>query len=147
MVQALNESGVPALGVDISGVAVAQARSRGALAIQAGLAQRLPAEGRWGTVLLMDGNIGIGGDVDALLRRCRDLLAPGGTVIVEVDPRPGWHQTGRVRTIGAVCDPAGVSWTRTGAEVVRRLAATLDLLVVEEWTASGRSFVRLQTTD
>ena len=63
MVQALNESGVPALGVDMSQVAVQRTRSRGALAIKARLNERLPAEGRWGTVLLMDGNIGIDGDV------------------------------------------------------------------------------------
>jgi glycosyltransferase A (GT-A) superfamily protein (DUF2064 family)/2-polyprenyl-3-methyl-5-hydroxy-6-metoxy-1,4-benzoquinol methylase len=145
MVQALNESGLPALGVDMSAMAVEVARSRGALAIQARLAERLPAEGRWGTVLLMDGNIGIDGDVGALLRRCRALLAPGGTIIVEVDPRPAWHQTRRVHLstdIGGYS--ADLVWTRTGATAVRRLAGQLDLLVVEEWTADGRAFLSLQ---
>jgi glycosyltransferase A (GT-A) superfamily protein (DUF2064 family)/SAM-dependent methyltransferase len=146
MVQALNESGVPALGVDISQVAVQRARSRGALAIQARLDQRLPGEGRWGTVLLMDGNIGIDGDVGALLQRCQALLAPGGTIIVEVDPRPTWHQTRRVQL---TADTGGYSaeliWTRTGTAAVRRLAVLLDLLVVEEWSAGGRAFLSLQS--
>jgi glycosyltransferase A (GT-A) superfamily protein (DUF2064 family)/SAM-dependent methyltransferase len=146
MVQALNEAGVPALGVDMSAIAVQEARSRGALAIQSSLADRLPAEGRWGTVLLMDGNIGIDGDVPALLQRCRTLLMPGGSIIVEVDSSPTWHQTRRVRlTADRVGYSAELTWTRIGAAVVRRLAVALDLLVVEEWTAAGRAFLSLQS--
>jgi glycosyltransferase A (GT-A) superfamily protein (DUF2064 family)/SAM-dependent methyltransferase len=146
MVRALNEAGIPALGVDMSAMAVHEARSRGALAIRASLAERLPAEGRWGTVLLMDGNIGIDGDVAALLQRCRTLLMPGGCIIIEVDSHPSWHQTRRLRLIA---DPVGYSaeltWTRIGAAAVQRLAGPLDLLAVEEWTAEGRAFLSLQS--
>jgi glycosyltransferase A (GT-A) superfamily protein (DUF2064 family) len=146
MVQALNEAGVPALGVDMSAMAVQEARSRGALAIQSSLADRLPAEGRWGTVLLMDGNIGIDGDVAALLQRCRTLLMPGGSIIVEVDFRPTWHQTRRVRlTADRVGYSAELTWARVGAAAVRRLAVPLDLVVVEEWNADGRAFLSLQS--
>jgi SAM-dependent methyltransferase len=146
MVQALNEAGVPALGVDMSAIAVQETRLRGALAIQSSLADRLPAEGRWGTVLLMDGNIGIDGDVTALLKRCRTLLMPGGSIIVEVDSRPTWHQTRRVRlTADRTRYSAELTWTRTGAAAVRRLAVLLDLLVVEEWAAGGRAFLSLQS--
>jgi glycosyltransferase A (GT-A) superfamily protein (DUF2064 family)/SAM-dependent methyltransferase len=145
MVRALNEAGVPALGVDMSAIAVLKARSRGALAIQSSLADRLPAEGRWGTVLLMDGNIGIDGDVTALLQRCRTLLMPGGSIMVEVDSRPTWHQTRRVRlTADRFGYSAELAWTRIGAAAVRRLAIPLDLLVVEEWTADRRAFLSLQ---
>jgi glycosyltransferase A (GT-A) superfamily protein (DUF2064 family) len=146
MVQALNEAGVPTLGVDMSAIAVQETRLRGALAIQSSLADRLPAEGRWGTVLLMDGNIGIDGDVTALLKRCRTLLMPGGSIIVEVDSRPTWHQTRRVRlTADRTRYSAELTWTRTGAAAVRRLAVLLDLLVVEEWAAGGRAFLSLQS--
>jgi glycosyltransferase A (GT-A) superfamily protein (DUF2064 family)/SAM-dependent methyltransferase len=146
MVQALSEAGVPALGVDMSAAAVRGARSRGALAIRARLAERLPAEGRWGTVLLMDGNIGIDGNVGALLARCRNLLVPGGAIIAEVDPCPTWHQTGRVRLTAEESGcTAELTWTRTGAAEVRRLAGPLDLLVVEEWTAGSRAFLSLQS--
>ncbi len=48
----------------------------------------MPGAGRWRTVLLADGNIGIGGDPAALLRRVLALLGPGGRVLAEVDP-PG----------------------------------------------------------
>jgi SAM-dependent methyltransferase len=146
MVQALNESGISALGVDMSAVAVKRARSRGALAIQARLAERLPAEGRWETVLLMDGNIGIGGDVGALLQRCRALVAPGGAIIVEVDSRPARHLTRRVRlTAHGSGYGAELMWTRTGAAAVRRLAGPLDLLVVEEWIAGNRAFLAIRS--
>ena len=146
MVQALNEAGVAALGVDMSAIAVTVTRSRGALAMQARLTERLPAEGRWGTVLLMDGNVGIDGDVAAVLQRCRTLLMPGGWIIVEVDTRPTWHQTRRIRlTADRAQYSAELAWTRTGIAAVRWLAAPLDLLVVEEWTAGGRAFLSLQS--
>lgn len=35
-------------------------------------------------MLLLRGNIGIGGDPISLLRRCRGLLRPGGIVVVDV---------------------------------------------------------------
>ena len=146
MVQALAEAGIPALGVDMSAVAVWGTRSRGALAIQAKLADRLPAEGRWETVLLMDGNIGIDGNIGALLERCRSLLLPGGTIIVEIDPRPDWHQTRRVRLTAQTSGfSAELIWTRTGAATVRRQARPLDLLVDEEWSAGGRAFLSLKS--
>jgi 2-polyprenyl-3-methyl-5-hydroxy-6-metoxy-1,4-benzoquinol methylase len=58
---ALAERGIPALGVDISQAAVARAREAGAAALHRSVFDALPAQGRWATVLLADGNIGIGG--------------------------------------------------------------------------------------
>ena len=58
---ALTERGIPALGVDISGTAVARVRRAGATALHRSVFDPLPGEGRWATVLLADGNIGIGG--------------------------------------------------------------------------------------
>ncbi|WP_433129014.1 class I SAM-dependent methyltransferase [Micromonospora sp. CA-240977] len=85
---ALTRAGVTAVGVDISAQAVRLTRARGAIALQRDVLAPLPAEGRWAHVLLIDGNIGIGGDPVALLGRCHDLLRPGGTVLVELEP-PG----------------------------------------------------------
>jgi hypothetical protein len=98
MVRALTESGRSALGIDVSGYAVNASMRKGALALRARIEDPLPAEGRWGTVLLMDGNVGIGGSVADLLARCRQLVAPGGLIICEVDPvgsppRPGDRRT------------------------------------------------------
>jgi len=85
IVAALTEHGRLALGIDIAEHAVALTRARGMNAVRRDVFGSLPGEGRWATILLLDGNIGIGGDVDALLRRSLALLAPGGRVLVEID--------------------------------------------------------------
>ena len=83
---ALTERGVVALGVDISRTAVDRVRQAGAPALHRSVFAPLPGHGRWGTVLLADGNIGIGGRPARLLRRCAELLAPGGQILIEAEP-------------------------------------------------------------
>ena len=73
-----------ALGIDPAPRAVAEALERGAPVLQRSVFTPLPGEGRWGTALLLDGNVGIGGDPVHLLRRCAELLRPGGLVLAEV---------------------------------------------------------------
>lgn len=46
----------------------------------------VPMEGRWATVLVFDGNVGIGGDPIRPLTRCRQLTNADGQVLVEVEP-------------------------------------------------------------
>ena len=83
----------------------------------------------------MDGNIGIGGDVYALLRRCRSLVAAGGLILCEVDPDPDRHERFDVtlRSGGIASRP--MPWVRIGGRALRDTAATVDLLVEEEWRA------------
>src|SRR3954447_7892862 len=88
LVVALQQVGHIALGIDDSLAAIDLARSRGAPALCRSVFDQLPAERRWGSVLLFDGNIGIGGDPVMLLRRVADLISPVGQIVVEVDP-PG----------------------------------------------------------
>ena len=88
LVLALCELGIAALGVDASPRAVDLARALGAATLERSVFDALPGEGRWPTVLLFDGNVGIGGDPATLLRRVGDLLAPHGRAFVEVEP-PG----------------------------------------------------------
>src|ERR1700749_635081 len=83
---ALTERGIPALGVDISRAAVAQVRQAGAAALYRSVFDPLPGPGRWATVLLADGNIGIGGRPARSLYRCAQLMAPGGRLLVEAEP-------------------------------------------------------------
>lgn len=92
LVVALGELGIPALGVDASEQAVRSARGRGASVLQYSIFDRLPGEGRWRSVLLFDGNVGIGGSPAALLERVRELLAEDGTALVETQP-PGTTTT------------------------------------------------------
>ena len=70
----LGRQGRQAVGLDTSRVAVRLARSGGATALCRSIFDPAPGEGRWDTVLLADGNVGIGGDPAALLARCRDLI-------------------------------------------------------------------------
>lgn len=82
--RALAASGRLALGIDPAPAAAEEAARRGAPVLRRSVFAPLPGEGRWGTALLLDGNVGIGGDPVALLRRCRELVRPGGHVIAEV---------------------------------------------------------------
>lgn len=144
MVRALTRSGRAALGVDMSAVAVATSLAAGGPALRRLVADRLPAEGRWGTALLMDSNLGIGGDAVALLRRCRELVEPGGLIICEVDPEPERHEVHQVVLRTAAVASVPMAWSRVGAAALTRLAASLDLVLHEEWVAGGRAFVALR---
>src|SRR6476469_10226998 len=62
LVAHLVQRGVPALGVDQSATAVALARRSGAPVLRRDVFDPLPGTGRWHTVLLADGNVGLGGD-------------------------------------------------------------------------------------
>jgi SAM-dependent methyltransferase len=83
---ALGRRGLPALGIDISAAAVELTRARGAAAVRASIFAPAPPDTRWDTVLLADGNIGIGGDPLALLLRAKALLTPHGRIVVELNP-------------------------------------------------------------
>jgi len=142
---ALAERGIPVLGVDISRTAVARVHQAGACALHRSVFDPLPGQGRWGTVLLADGNIGIGGFPDELLRRCARLLAPGGLVLIEaehddIDERmTAWleHADGRRGPV--------FPWARLGVSALLKLAAAVGLRVLEEWDRAGRAFVSVTT--
>ncbi len=144
LVRALSESGRSALGVDVSAEAVATSRRQGAPALRAAVDDRLPAEGRWRTVVLLDGNVGIGGDVSALLRRCRQLVVPGGLVLVEVDPEDRPEQATWIRLRSEEVTSPPVRWSRIGAAALVQAASALGLWASEEWSAGGRAFVALR---
>ncbi|HEX5199142.1 MAG TPA: methyltransferase domain-containing protein [Actinoplanes sp.] len=104
----LARRGCPALGIDISDVAVRLARRRGATALRRDVFGPLPGAGRWQHVLLADGNIGIGGDPARLLRRCRRLLAPHGRLHVEA-AAPGTAGWSGPAVVTPVSGPEGWS--------------------------------------
>jgi glycosyltransferase A (GT-A) superfamily protein (DUF2064 family) len=145
MVQALTESGLAALGVDMSSVAVGMSRARGGLALRRRIDEPLPAEGRWGTALLMDTNVGLGGNVTALLARCLRLVISGGLIICEVDQMPERHEVHTVVLRTEVATSPPLAWSRIGTSALVRAARSLDLFLVEEWTSGGRAFVALRS--
>ena len=144
LVGELARQGRHALGLDISPAALRLARRAGGTVIRRSVFDPLHGEGMWGTVLLADGNIGIGGRPAALLQRCRELLTPGGRVLVEVE-RPG---TGRRDTRIRLERGAEVSewfgWAHVGVDAVDELAAAAQLRVAETWHETGRWFAALE---
>ena len=102
----LSRMGRLALGVDLVRDAVHQAVERGATALHRDVFAPLPGEGRWQTALLADGNVGIGGDPVALLRRLRAVISEDGRVVVDLTPPGTGLTTGWVR-LGPSAAPAG----------------------------------------
>ncbi|WP_327668591.1 MULTISPECIES: class I SAM-dependent methyltransferase [unclassified Streptomyces] len=146
LVAELAGQGRTALGVDVSDAAVAHSRGLGGQALCRSVFDPLPGEGRWNTVLLMDGNIGIGGEPAALLARVGQLLAPGGMLIVEaapvdVDERASVQVTDSPGRSGGHPFP----WARLGTPALLRYAAGAGLRPVDQWSVGGRCFAALRT--
>ncbi|MDF8262684.1 class I SAM-dependent methyltransferase [Luteipulveratus flavus] len=142
MVRALAERGIPALGVDIAQVAVELAVRRGALALPRDVFARLPGEGRWRTVLVLDGNSGIGGDLGGLLGRLRQVVGPRGLLVVESGSRtPGTHEVLTARFAGG--GPA-FRWGVASADVIAGVAEQSGLVAQERWACNERDFVALR---
>lgn len=143
VVNLLLRHGIPALGVDDSPHAVRLARERGAAAVRRDVFAALPGEGRWSHAILLDGNIGIGGDPARLLRRAADLVEPGGSVIVEVDPAIRGIVTEGVRVRAARAMSPWFPWARVGFDTVAATAAEAGLLPARSMTVAGRACVEL----
>jgi SAM-dependent methyltransferase len=123
LTQLLAERGAIVLGIDVVPEAIWQTRDRGVAAILRDVFERVPAEGRWETVLLADGNLGIGGDPVRLLRRIAQLLAPGGRVVADVAPPGTGLHSGTVRLSAGGLTSEPFPWSVVGADVVADVAA------------------------
>ncbi|MFF0791210.1 class I SAM-dependent methyltransferase [Streptomyces spiralis] len=148
LVAALAARGRPVLGIDVSEAAVARTVGLGGPALCRSVFEPLPGEGRWDTALLMDGNVGIGGDPRVLLRRLTRLLRPGGLLIaeaatVDIDERVEVqvvHQADVAPGAGAP-----FPWARVGAPALLRHAGRAGWRAVDQWTAGGRCFAALRS--
>jgi SAM-dependent methyltransferase len=155
LVVALADRGVPALGVDVSIQAVQRCLERGAAVLHRDAFERLPGEGRWQHVVLADGNIGIGGDPVSLLRRCRALLADGGSILLELTPGAGlWCGTAYLESTDADEPVDGLTvlealdagpwfpWAVLGPHAVDEVAAEAGLTIGAR-AEGDRCFVEL----
>jgi SAM-dependent methyltransferase len=142
-VAALVGAGQVALGIDVSAAAVSAAARRGAPAVRVSVFDDVPSAGSWATALLLDGNIGIGGDPAALLARVHQLLAPGGAALVELDPPdlPAGRFHAYVEHAGRV--GPRFPWARVGPAQINELAASSRFSVAELRSETGRWFARL----
>jgi len=142
----LTKLGIPALGVDQSQTAVELARRSGAPALRRDVFERLPGTGRWETVLLADGNVGIGGDPQRLLRRVRDLLRPGGQAHVEVGGHGARHGVVRARLRGRDgTSGSWFPWAHVSVGGLEPLAEAAGLSLVRVWEVGGRCFADLSS--
>jgi rSAM/selenodomain-associated transferase 1 len=128
---ALAARGVTTLGIDTSAGAVAQACRRGGSALCRDVFAAVPGEGRWAHVLLVDGNIGIGGDPARLLRRCAALLRPGGSVLAELEAGDTglWQGYAHLAYGHPARRTPPFRWARLGVGAVHRLSDTAGLTV------------------
>lgn len=135
--------GHPVLGVDIVREAVEQARRRGIPALRRNVFDTMPGEGSWDTVLLADGNIGIGGSPLALLRRAAELLDSGGRVVSDLaGPGTGLRvHAARIATLGR--RSATFPWAQVGPDAIESLAAGAGLGVERVGERRGRWFAVL----
>ena len=144
LTRALHQLGHPALGIDVSPAAVRLAHARGATALRRDVFGPLPGHGRWRHLLLADGNIGIGGEPGALLRRCRELLARDGRLHVEL-ASPGtrsWSGYARIRH-EARAPSAPFRWAQLAADDLAGVADASALQILNTWTEANRWFATL----
>jgi SAM-dependent methyltransferase len=140
---ALGERGVPALGIDVTPYAVELSRMAGGLALRRDVFDRVPGTGRWQTVLLADGNIGIGGDPGILLLRVAELMRPGGQALVEVTGPGTVTRADWVRLRSAAGSEGWFRWAQVALDDMAALAARGGLTMADRWTEAGRWFVIL----
>ncbi|KUN01223.1 methyltransferase type 11 [Streptomyces yokosukanensis] len=148
LVAELAARGRTVLGVDVSEAAVDHTVGLGGQALRRSVFEPLPGEGRWDTVLLMDGNIGIGGEPSALLERVAALLRPGGLLIAETVPGQV-DERARVQVVDTVGTPmatgAPFPWARVGTPALLRYARRAGWRPVAQWGAGGRCFAALRS--
>ena len=142
-VRALAKLGIAALGLDASPAAVRVARERGTQVVHGSVFDAVPATGGWRTVLLLDGNVGIGGDPAALLRRLADLLTDDGSVLCECDPPGRGVRAGPLRLEHARGTSRWFPWAHVSADAVDEVAHCAELAVRARWEDAGRWFAEL----
>lgn len=143
MLDALARRDLISLGVDSSAVAVDLARRRGRSVLHRDIHERLPGEGRWSTALVIDGNVGIGGDPARVLARAGALIRTGGTILAEIDPTVEHieHEMVRVETRDVV--GAWFPWARIGLLGAEDAGRACGLTIRRRWEMSGRLVVEM----
>jgi SAM-dependent methyltransferase len=133
-----------ALGIDVVAEAVGQTRQRGGSALHRDVYDTVPGEGRWHTALLADGNVGIGGDPVALLRRVREVIDPRGRAVVEVEG-PGVG----LRTVWATLESGSTRsrpfrWAVVGLDDIDDVATRAGFAVADRVAFGARWAVVLE---
>ncbi|OBG53004.1 MULTISPECIES: SAM-dependent methyltransferase [unclassified Mycobacterium] len=127
LVARLIQRGIPALGIDRSVAAIRLAGRGGAPALLGDVFDPLPGMGLWQTVLLVDGNVGLGGDPCRILGRAAELLARGGRCVAEFDAENIGIRARWVRLESAGEVGPWFRWASVGVDSAAALAAQVGL--------------------
>lgn len=145
MVRAAIERGLTVLGLDVSPTAVAMAREAGLPVAGGSVFDPLPREGQWNLALLLDGNVGIGGDPTALLTRCAEILTTTGSIVVETAPEASLDDSYEAHVVDDQGHASATfPWAEVGREALHRHAKRSGLRVAQTWSVDGRTFCRLR---
>jgi SAM-dependent methyltransferase len=143
-VLALAARGVLALGIDVTPAAIDLARAHGAPVLERSVFARIPGARRWRTALLLDGNVGIGGDPAALLARTSELLLPSaGRVLVETAAP---ETRAMARTVRLEIGPTVGPWFELsilGLDALPDVARRTGFVLDESWNYGDRWFASL----
>lgn len=143
LVAKLIQRGIPALGIDRSATAIRLAGRGGAPALLGDVFEPLPGTGCWQTVLLVDGNVGLGGDPRRILARAAELLGRGGRCVAEFDTevigiRERWVRLETARDVGP-----WFRWASVGVDSATTLAAQVGLTLTGVRLIGGRMIASL----
>jgi SAM-dependent methyltransferase len=144
MVAALHERGVAVLGIDATPAAITRARRADIPVVMQSVFDPVAPEGSWGTVLLFDGNIGIGADPVRLLVRVRALLRAGGRALVELQAPGTGVRHGAVQLEVATGMVGLFPWTWVAANEIETIAHAARLVVDCSTTTDQRWFAWLR---
>ncbi|MBT2538477.1 bifunctional 2-polyprenyl-6-hydroxyphenol methylase/3-demethylubiquinol 3-O-methyltransferase UbiG [Arthrobacter sp. ISL-69] len=148
LLAAAQRLGMVALGLDTSAAAVRRAHNRGARALEQSVFAAVPQTGHWEAVILLDGNIGIGGSITTLLRRCAQLISPVGTLLVEVEADDDMdlaYSAVLEDENGNTSEP--FQWARTGITGLVARAQRNSWSVTGVQCLQGRVFCRLSPAE
>lgn len=143
LVARLVQRGIPALGIDRSVTAIKLAGRGGAPALLGDVFEPLPGTGRWQTVLLVDGNVGLGGDPRRILGRAAELLGRGGRCVAEFDTRAIGIQGRWVRLESGHDVGPWFRWASVGVDSAASLAAQVGLTLTGVRMLGGRVIATL----
>ncbi|MFB1294348.1 methyltransferase domain-containing protein [Mycobacterium sp. pW049] len=143
LIARLRKAGIPALGIDRSPEAVRLAHTLGAPAMCADVFGPLPAIGSWQTVLLIDGNVGLEGDPERILRRSRDLLADGGHCVAEFDVQHSGETPVLVRLETDTESGPWFHWSTVGIDCADELAERAGLRLKDVQVIGDRALASL----
>ncbi len=137
---------IPALGIDLSPAAIGLARRSGAPVLRRDVFDPLPGAGRWHTVLLADGNVGLGGDPWRMLRRSAELLRSGGQCLAEFDSTATGVNVDWVRLESRRSTGPWFRWASVGVDCAATLAHEVGLAMAGVHRIGDRVVATLAAT-